>query len=82
MAYDSVHIKILVGEKLTNLANREPFTKIFLSNIHRYTETYMAYALTVAYSPIAFTYLYGSPKFSPAKYFLCTVTAIHRTFSG
>ena len=42
--------KILVGEKL---ANHEPFTKIFLANIHRYMENaYMAYALTVAYSPI------------------------------
>ena len=42
------------------LANRELFTKIFLASIHRHTEMYLAYALTVAYSPnfsspIAFT---------------------------
>ena len=31
----TVHGKILAGEKL---ANRELFAKIFLANIHRYTE--------------------------------------------
>ena len=31
----TVHRKILVGEKLVNLVNRELFTKIFLANIHR-----------------------------------------------
>ena len=34
----TVHGKILVGEKLANLANRKPSAKIFLANIHRYTE--------------------------------------------
>ena len=49
--------KYLAGEKLVNLVNRELLAKIFLSNIHK---MYLAYALTVAYSPnfsspIAFT---------------------------
>ena len=30
---DTTHGKILVREKLANLANREPFAKIFLANI-------------------------------------------------
>ena len=55
----TAHRKILVG------ANHEPF-------IHRYMETYMAYALTVAYSPnfsspIAFTCMVC--QISPTKYF-------------
>ena len=44
----STQSKSLVGKKLTNLANRERFAKIFLANIHRYTEN--VYALAVAYS--------------------------------
>ena len=45
----TVHGKILVGE---NLANHDPFAKIFLANIHRYTESiYGICALTIAYSP-------------------------------
>ena len=43
---DTIHGKILVGEKS---ANGKPFAKIFLANIHRYTEN--EYALTVAYLP-------------------------------
>ena len=43
----TIHRKILVGEKLANLANRELFTKIFLANIHRYNKMYWTYALTV-----------------------------------
>ena len=38
----TIHGKILAGEKLANLANREPFTKILLANIHRYTENVYA----------------------------------------
>ena len=34
----TVHGKILVGEKLATLANRELFTKPIPTNIHRYTE--------------------------------------------
>ena len=34
----TVHGKILVEEKLAYLVNREPFAKIFLANIYRYTE--------------------------------------------
>ena len=34
---------------------------------------YLAITLTVAYSPNFSSYLHGSPKFSPAKYFLYTV---------
>ena len=49
----TIHKKILAGETLSNLANLELFAKIFLTNIN-FTDTwktYMAYALTVAYSP-------------------------------
>ena len=39
-------------ETLVNLADRELFPKIFLTNIHRYMENiYSIYALTVAYFP-------------------------------
>ena len=57
----TIHRKILAWKKLVNLANREVFTKIFLTNI--FTDTpklYFAYALILAYSsnfssPTAFT---------------------------
>ena len=58
----TVQGKILVGKKLANLVNREPFSKIlFFSPIFTDTpKTHMAHTLTVAYSsnfssPIAFT---------------------------
>ena len=35
---DTVHVKILAGEKLANLVNHELFTNIFIANIHKYTE--------------------------------------------
>ena len=40
------------GKRLVNLVNRELFAEIFLTNIHRYTKTVLAYALTVANLPI------------------------------
>ena len=74
----TIHGKILVREKLVNLANYELFTKIFLTSIHRYTEKmYLAYALTVAYSPnfsspIAFTCMvhqnFPLPNISHVRY--------------
>ena len=70
----TIHGKILEGKQL---ANCELFAKIFLTNITDTPKTYLAYGLTVACSPNFFLansfYLYGSPKFSPAKYFLCMV---------
>ena len=69
--------KILVEEKLATLANREPFAKIFLTNIHRYTENVFGiYALTVAYSPnfsspLAFTCMVHQNF--PCQIFPCTV---------
>ena len=65
----TVHGKFLAGEKLANLVNCEPFAKIFLTNIHRYTEMYLACALILAYSPIF--YLHSSPKFS-----WCTIHSV------
>ena len=66
-----MHRKILAREKLVN---RELFAKSFLINIHG---NVLAYTLTVAYSPNFFLtnnfYLYGLPKFSPAKIFLCMI---------
>ena len=61
-------------EKLANLANHELFGKDFLTNIHRYTLTictdcslFAKFFLTNSF------YLYGLTKFSPTKYFPCTV---------
>ena len=76
----TVHGKILAREKLVNLANRDLFAKIFL---HRYTEMYLAYALTVAYSPnfsspIAFTCMvcqnFSPPNISCVQYQLLSFT--------
>ena len=55
-----MHGKIFVGEKLVNLANREPFAKIFLTDIHRYTKTHNGICTDCSYLPnfslpIAFT---------------------------
>ena len=83
--YMSVHVclnhdiqymgKIWCGKKLTNLANRELFAKIFLTSINRYTEMYLAYALTVAYSP-----KFSSPIAFTCKvhqYFPCQIFSIY-----
>ena len=69
---NAVHGKTLVG--LVNLVNRESFAKIFLVSIHRYTGNGTDCCfLPIFSSLIAFTYMHGSPKISPTKYFLCTV---------
>ena len=65
------------GGKLANLVNREVFVKIFLTNIHRYTENVFGICtdcslFTNFFSPIAFTCMVHQ-NFSPAKYFPCTV---------
>ena len=56
----TIHWNYLVGEKLANLANHGLFAKIFLTNIHRYTENVYGICtdcrLLVKFSsPIAFT---------------------------
>ena len=56
----TVYRKYLAGEKLANLANREPFAKISSPIVTDASKMYFAYALTVAYLtnfslPIAFT---------------------------
>ena len=66
------------GEKIVlNLANRDLFAKIFLTNIHRYTETVFGIcidcSLFAKFFPANSFYLYGSPKFSLIKDFPCTV---------
>ena len=62
----------MAGEKL---ANRELFAKIFLTNIHRYTENVFGICTDCSLFSKFFSansfYLYGSPKFVPAKYFPC-----------
>ena len=60
--------KYLAGEKLVNLTNREVFAKIFLANIHRYTENVFGKCTDVSLFANNF-HLYDSPKFSLAKYF-------------
>ena len=51
--------------------NHELFARIFLTNIHSYTENVLAYALTIAYSPnfSSFTCMVHQPT----KYFPYTV---------
>ena len=61
--------KFWKGKKLANLVNREPFATCQYSQIHG-IHTDCCYSPNFS-SPIA--YLHGSPKFSPAKYFPCTV---------
>ena len=68
-------------KRLVNLANCEPFAKIFLANIHRYMEMYMAYTLTVAYSPNSSSPIACTCKVSPAKYFPCMVSERHLILS-
>ena len=66
-------------KKLVNLVNRELFTKIFLTIIHT-PKIYLGYALTSLFAIFFLAssfYLYGSPKFSPAKIFPCMVCCIH-----
>ena len=58
--------KILLGEKLANLGNRE--TNFFSSIFTDTQKTYMVYALTVAYSPNV-----SSPNFSLPIAFTCMV---------
>ena len=78
------HNKVLythIGrEKLLNLANCEPFTKIFLINIHRYTKNAFGICtdcnlFATLFHPNSF-YLYGSPNVSNTKIFPCTVVFI------
>ena len=59
------------------LMNGELFAKTFLTNIHRYTENVFGICTDCSLFAKFFLannfYLYGLPKFSPTKYFLCTV---------
>ena len=51
--------------------------KFFLTNIHRYIENVFGICTDCSlFAKLFLTnsfYLYGSPKYSPAKYFMCTV---------
>ena len=62
------------------LANRELFIKIFLANIHRYTKIVFGicndFSLFANFFLANSFYLYGSPKSSPTKFFLCMVIII------
>ena len=70
----TAHGKTLAGEKLTNFENHELFAKIFLPNIHRYTENVFGICtdcnLFAKFFLSNSSYLYG---LSLAKIFLCTV---------
>ena len=74
---NTVHGKFLAGEKLVNLANCELFTKIFLANVHRYTENvfgiYTNCSLSAKFFLTNSFYLYSLPKVSPTKCFPCMV---------
>ena len=73
--YYTVHKKHLAEEKLVNLTMSYVFAN---SNyFHRYTENVFGIwtdcnLFTKFFLANSF-YLYGSPKFSPAKYFPCVV---------
>ena len=67
----TVHGKIL-AEKMANLANRELFAKIILTNIQRYTENvfggiYTDFVWFANFLADSF-YLYGLPKISQAMF--------------
>ena len=65
----AIHREILAGEKLANLVNHELFARIFLAIWHtNYSYVYQHF-LTNSFYP------YGTPKFSPTKYFLCVLLA-------
>ena len=71
--------KILVGKswRIWRIVSHSPKSSWPIFTDTR--KTYMVYALTVTYLSNFFVannfYLHGSPKFSPAKYFLCTVVS-------
>ena len=67
-----VHRKKLAGEKLANHAyDHEPFTKIFLTNIHKYTKNVFGictdFRLFTKFFLANSFYLYGLPNFSHAQ---------------
>ena len=77
--HNTVHRKILAGKKLANLANNKPFAKIFLINLHGYTENVRIW-LTVVYSPnfsspIALTCIIYQ-NFSPPNFSMYSKTKI------
>ena len=55
------------------MANREPFAKLFLANIHRYTENVFGICTDFSWFVKFFLansfYLFGSPKFLPCQIF-------------
>ena len=60
------------GETFANLANRELFAKIFLTNIHIYTENVFGTLSSFAKFFLAnslYNYLYGLPKFFCVWYY-------------
>ena len=71
--------KFWCGKKLVNLANCELFTKIFLANVHRYTEnvfgmcTDSSLFIKIFLANTAFTCIVWFGKIFPAKVFLCMV---------
>ena len=91
LPWNTICGKILVGEELANLVNREPFAKNFLANIQIYTENVYDICNDGSLSTKFFLansfYLYGSPKFSPTKYspmygtvfmYICTYVHTYR----
>ena len=69
----TTHRKIVAGEKLANFENPALFAKISLPLFTDIPKMYLAYALTVTYSPmfslpIPLTCMYGLPKFSHVQY--------------
>ena len=69
-----MHGKILVGEKLVNLANCKLFAEIFLGNIHRYNESVLGMCNDFSlFAKIFLAKLYGLPNISPIKTFPCMV---------
>ena len=60
-------------------ANHEPFAKIFLANIHRYTENVLGictdFSLFTKFFLTNSFYLYSSPKFSCVQYIMNLATS-------
>ena len=68
-------------KKLAKLTNCELFAKIFLANIHRYTENVFGMctdcSLFAKFSLANTFYLYDLPEFYPVKIFPCTVSPLY-----
>ena len=70
--------KFCYRKKLPNVADHEPFPKIFLTNIHRYMEN--TYGICTDCCLFAFPIAFTCMVHQPTKYFPCTVYPIQHHY--